>query len=317
MIISVEVDAPTRSDRKVSWIVGGVVAAIFAGLVVGALASDDQTPTPTPSRERVVEVLSADQQTALLYASWLGSETFSDCMKSRGFAREAVAGNEHSRVEAVAKNLGIVPQQPDSWLAPAEARNGHPASARARAGDLDLALQTTDDGGCQGQSAALDVNDANAVAAAVGSAHGDTAFYRYLAETAWLAENPAPALLYQTHLLIAGVDSDAPRSSDRWLPELERMTTFIDSLEGWTEGPSEGYADFAQAVAIAADGSMVVIRVGDPSVIESGFVSNIERPMIDCGDVGVILGAGEFSEGGNDPSAAYSALTSGACDAVD
>jgi hypothetical protein len=317
MIISVEVDAPTRSDRRVSWIVGGVVAAIFAGLVVGALANDNSTPKPTPTRERVVEVLSADQQTALLYSSWLGSAAFSACMKSRGFAREAVAGNEHSRVDTVAAYLGILPQQPQTWLSPAEARNGHPASARTRANDLDLALQDTKDGGCQGQGDAVDVHDAIAVTAAVDAAHGDPAFYRYLAETAWLADNPAEALLYQTHLMMAGADPTAPLTSDRWLPQLERMTTFIDSVEGWTEGPTEGYADFAQAVAIAADGSMVVIRVGDPAVIETGFVSNIARPMIDCGDVGVILGTGEFSEGDNDPSEPYSALTSGACDAVD
>ena len=90
----------------------------------------------------------------------------------------------------------------------------------------------------------------------------------------------------------------------------------LDASAGWTEGPSEGYLDFAQAVAIAPDGSMVIVRVGDPLVIESGFVSNIARPMINCGDVGVVVGAVAFAKVGTDAAEPYEALVSGACGAA-
>jgi len=318
MIISVEVDPPTRSDRRISWIVGVVIATIFAALVLLSLAQAEPLPgpTPTPAFHRAPVALTADQETYLVYATWLRSAAFADCMKARGFSREAVAGSEHSRVQRVAAFLGVQPQRPTSWLAPAEARNGQPASAHAQAADLNLALKGTQDGGCQGQRERVDVGNASAVSAALDSARADHGFTQYLAESAWLAENPADALLYQSHLLLAAADPNAPQFSGRWLQELDSMMAAIDAAEGWSEGPSEGYADFAQAVAIGADGSMVVVRVGDPAVIVSGFVSNIQRPMIDCGEVGVVVGAGAFSAPATDPTRAYNALASAVCGAA-
>ena len=216
MLISVEVDPPTRSDRRTSRIVGGVGAAVVVCLIVASLAHTSDTPTPTPTPAPTVNVVvdpvTASQETYVLYASWLNSEAFADCMTARGFSREAVAGMEHSRVERVAAFLGIEPQRPDSWLAPAEARNGHPASDHSLADQLNRALDNTKDGGCQGQQGATNLADVGAVTAAVNAARGDEVFGQYLAESAWLSSNPAEALLYQSHLLMSSVDADAPHA---------------------------------------------------------------------------------------------------------
>ena len=318
MIISVEVDPPTRSDRGISWAVGSVVATIGVVLVVLSLAQGDPSPKPSPTRtaNEVVVALTADQQTSLVYASWLDSATFAECMKARGFSREAVAGTEQSRVDKVVAYLGIRPQRPASWLGPAEARNGFPASDHARASQLNAALRDTADGGCQGRHNRVDVTDVGAVSADVASARDDRGFNQYLAENAWLAQNPADALLYQSHLLIAWADPRPPQISDRWLQKLTPMMTTIDAAEGWSAGPSEGYLDYAQGVAVSDDGSMVVVRVGDPAVIQSGFVSTLGKPMIDCGDVGVIVGVEAFARPGSDDSEPYDRLAAGACTAV-
>jgi hypothetical protein len=313
MIISVDVDAPARSDRQNPWIVGGIVAAIAVGLLLLSLPHDDPTPRPTPSIERAADQLTLEQQTYLVYSSWLTNADFAQCMGARGFSREAVASLGQGRINAVSAFLGVKPQEPQTWLAPAEARNGRPASDPSRASDLALALEDTGDGGCQGQASGVDPHNARAVGDAVSRARADAAFTNYLAERVWFAEHPASALLYQTHLMIDMVDPQAPRTSDRWSQQLASVMALVDGVDGWSEGPSEGYADFAQAVAIAPDGSMVVIRVGDPSVIESGFVSTMQRPMIDCGDVGVVWGVEVFLGSASDAAAPYTALRSGAC----
>jgi hypothetical protein len=317
MIISVEVDVPTRSDRRISWLAGGVVAAVFAWMIAVALSGGDANPDPSPPPQQPNVALTADQATYLVYSSWLDSAAFSDCMNSRGFSREAVAGSEHGRVLEVAKYLGIVAMPPDSWIAPAEARNGYPATSYARSADLGQALQDVGDGGCQGPRTKVDVADAAAVTASVAAARADTTFYRYLAESMWLDENSPQALLYSTHRLIAVVDPEAPRASDKWLSSLEPIMEYINASEGWTEGPSEGYADFAQAVAVAPDGAMVVVRVGDPTVIERGFVSALNAPMIDCGGVGVLLGTAVGAASDTSPPVPYEALVEGACGAVE
>ena len=320
MIISVEADAPTRADRRTSWIVGGVVAVIFAWMIVAALTNDGPAPTPNPPPnpppEQSVATLTSAQATYLVYTSWLDSAEFSTCMTSRGFSREPVAGTEHSRVLAVAEYLDIVPMAPYSWIAPAEARNGYPSSSYSRSQDLNLALQAVADGGCQSPRTKVDIHDAAAVTASVASARGDTAFYRYLAESMWLDQHPADALLYSTHRMIAVVDPDAPRASGQWTPALASVMDYIDEAEGWTGGPSEGYADFAQAVAVSPDGAMVLVRVGDPAVIKGGFVSALDAPMIDCGDVGVILGTGAFARTDAPPPVAYERLSEGVCRVV-
>ncbi|MCR6712932.1 MAG: hypothetical protein NVV57_09675 [Demequina sp.] len=316
MIISVEADAPTRSDRRTSWIVGGLVAAIFAWMIVAALTNDGPAPVPNPPPEQSTVALSSAQATYLVYTSWLDSAAFSQCMTSRGFSREPVAGTEHSRVLAVAEYLGIVPTAPESWIAPAEARNGYPSSSFSRSRDLNLALQAVDDGGCQGPRTKADVRDEAAVTASVASARGDTAFYRYLAESMWLDQHPADALLYSTHRMIAVVDPEAPRMSEQWTPALASVMESIDEIEGWTEGPSEGYADFAQGVAVAPGGATVLVRVGDPAVIEGGFVSAVDAPMIECGDVGVLLGSGAFARADAAPPVPYEGLADGVCRVV-
>ena len=89
-----------------------------------------------------------------------------------------------------------------------------------------------------------------------------------------------------------------------------------DLSTAWSEGPREGYVDFSQAVAIAPDGSMVIVRVGDPLAMESGFVSNISRPMINCGDVGVVVGAVAAAKVGTDAAEPYEALLAGGCGAL-
>ena len=315
MIISVEVDVPTRAQYRVSRIVGGAVAALLTALVIGMLASQGNNSTPPPPAPQLSAPLTAEQQTFLVYENWLSSAAFSDCMKSRGFAREAVAGSEHGRVAVVAQYLGIVPIKPDDWLAPAEARNGYPASAHSQGDDLDRALRGTAEGGCQGGSADVNLSDAAAVTAAVESARGDTAFYRYVAETEWLASNPADAVLFATHPLIAAVDPGAPRTSPNWGSRLDAVMAIVAATPGWTDGPREGYADFAQAVAVANDGSMIVVRVGEASGIDTGFVSAMDTPKIGCGYWGVILGATANEAPNADVGALYEALAQGACDA--
>lgn len=316
MIISVEVDVPTRSDRRLSWLAGAVVAAVFAWMIIVALSGGDAKPDPSPPPVRESVALTPEQSTYLVYSSWLDSAEFSQCMTSRGFAREAVAGSEHSRTLEAAAYLGIVAVPPDSWIAPAEARNGYPSSSYARSTELNVALGDVGDGGCQAPRTRVDVSNAAAVAASVAAARGDTAFYRYLAESLWLQQNPAQALLYSTHRLIAVVNSGAPQTSERWLPSLEPVMQFINVSGGWTEGPSEGYADFAQAVAIAPDGAMVLVRVGDPAVIEGGFVSALDAPMIDCGGVGILLGTATGTGLEAPPPVPYEALAAGACGVV-
>jgi len=316
MIISVDVDAPTSSDRKVSWVVGGIFAAIVFSLV--AMWSLQQTPDPQPSPlpNRVLAPLSEDQQTYVLYASWLQSEAFAECMNQRGFPREAVAGTERSKVRTVAAHLGVTPTQPESWLAPAEARSGRSKAAPGRADDLYVALKDADDGGCQVPREPSDPNNAAKVAAAIRQAANDQAFTAYLAEAVWLADEPAYALLYQTHVLMAAADGDSPVPSDRWANDLAAAIDVITSSGPWTAGPTEGYEDFAQGVAIADDGSLLVVRVGDPTVIESGFVSNIGRPAIDCGTVGVVLGTGALQPQATDASGPYAELTANGCAAL-
>ncbi len=316
MYIPIEAEVPTRSDRRISWAVGGTVAAVLLGLIVMSLGHAGPDPTPPPPVKRVAAPLTPSQETYVVYANWLQSASFASCMGDRGFSREAVAGTGQIHSAAVASFLGISPQQPESWLAPAEARNGRPASDPVRAADLNRALGDVGDGGCQGLGGNVDINDEAAVSAAVSKARADAAFSHYLAEGAWLAENPDSALLYQSHLMMALVDPSAPRESDRWTPQLSAVMAVVDSEQGWSRGPSEGYADFAQAVAIADDGSMVLVRVGDPAVIESGFISDIARPMIDCGDVGVVWGTASFSPPDANTAEPYAALATGVCDAM-
>ncbi len=316
MIISVDVDAPTSSDRQNPWIVGGIVAAVALALLCLSFATGDHAPKPTPHIDRLAQPLTTEQLTYMVYSNWLANADFASCMGARGFSREAVASWGQGGIDTVAAFLGAAPKAPKSWLAPAEARNGRPASEPARASELAVALRGTGDGGCQRNAPGVDPHNADVVSAAVNRARGDTAFIAYLAERAWFAEHPDSALLYQTHLMIDLVDPQAPRTSNRWNEQLSAVMALVDDADGWREGPSEGYADFAQAVAVAPDGSMVVVRVGDPAVIESGFVSNIERPMITCGNVGVVWGSAAFSTRDSDVAGPYATLTAGACEAA-
>ena len=50
MLISVEVDPPTRSDRRISRIVGGIGATVVGCLIVASLVHTGETPTPTLQR---------------------------------------------------------------------------------------------------------------------------------------------------------------------------------------------------------------------------------------------------------------------------
>ena len=93
------------------------------------------------------------------------------------------------------------------------------------------------------------------------------------------------------------------------------MTLLVGST-GWKEGPSEGYLEFSQAVAIAPDGSMVIVRVGDPSGDRERLCVQHCRPMISCGDVGVAVGAVASAKVGTDAAEPYNALVSEVCGAL-
>jgi len=316
MIISVDVDAPTSSDRRMSWVVGGVFAALVLGMTLIWSLQSAPTPRPNPPPQRDITPLTDDQETYVLYASWLQSQVFAECMSQRGFPREAVAGPERSKVEVVAAHLGVAPKRPDSWLAPAEARSGRLGRDASRAGELYGALKDSSDGGCQvARQRALPAN-ATEVSAAVSQAVRDPDFTAYLAETSWLAAQPADALLYQTHVLMAAVDGDSPPASERWLDDLDTAVGLVTARGSWSVGPTEGYQDFAQGVVIAGDGSLLVVRVGDPSVIDNGFVSNMSRPLIDCGSVGVTLGTGALPPQPTDAAEPYSVLLAKVCNAL-
>ena len=316
MYIPIEAEGPTRSDRRISWAVGGIVAAIFLGLIVMSLGQSDPDPTPPPPVKRVAAPLTPSQETYLVYANWLQSANFASCMGERGFAREAVAGTGQIHSAAVAAFLGISPRKPESWLAPAEARNGRPASDPTRAAELNRALDDVSDGGCQHLSGDVDIHDDAAVSAAVRQARGDASFASYLAEGAWLAENPDSALLYKSHLMIALVDPSAPRASDRWAPQLSKAMAVVTREQGWSEGPSEGYADFAQAVAIADDGSMVLVRVGDPAVDREWVHLRYRHANDRLRRRGRGVGNGVVLPADANTAEPYTALATGVCDAM-
>ena len=146
-------------------------------------------PTPTPTINAMVVALTARQETYCLVRDLAQSEAFAECMTARGFSREAVAGIEHSRVDTVAAFLGIEPQQPGSWLAPAEARNGHPASDRSARRTTPTARSTTPRTEDARGSRPRRTSRCGRRNRSRESARGDPVFGQYLAESAWLRQS--------------------------------------------------------------------------------------------------------------------------------
>jgi len=302
----VDIDEPHGPRHRVAWTLGAL-AAIVVGIIVAVdVGLAHQEPAPEPSIDDFPPNANAAQETYLVYARWEEGVAFAKCMTARGFPREPIVRGG-GRFDRVANFLGISPVEPTEWLAPAEARNGTSLE------NPDAAQNSSSAGAvasCKRATPLLDLTDAAAVRAAVSAALEDDAFRFYVAERIWFDDHPGEAQLYITH---QSTGFAATPASPAWEANLDAVLAFVGDAAGWVAGPREGHGEFSQVVGRVADGSFLIIRVGDSEAIQAGLSANFDRPPIPCGGVAVIVGTATNVQSGASAGVLYAALAPEVC----